>query len=181
MQKKKSKNQTWIDVKRSVRKLEVSQLVELIKDLYQLSDENKNFLRARFQAGSATLRKYKKIISESLYPDIFEDDDDFDYEKANKTIEAYAKATNDNRGTADLMIYFVEFGNKITLDYGDINERFYNELVEMYREAIKSVRKLPKSKQAAFRKRLKKIMNSADGIGWGYYDDLCHFYYETFE
>ena len=84
MQKKKSKNQTWIDVKRSLRKIEVSQLVELIKDLYQLSDENKNFLHARFQAGRATSSKYKKIISESLYPDIFEDDDDFDYERANK-------------------------------------------------------------------------------------------------
>ena len=181
MQKKKSKNQTWIDVKRSVKKLEVSQLVELIKDLYQLSDENKNFLHARFQSGSVSLSKYKKIIYDSLYPDIFEDDDDFDYESANKAIEAYSKATNDNRGTADLMIYFVECGNKFTLDYGDINERFYNELVEMYRGAIKSVRKLPKSKQATFRKRLEKIMNSADGIGWGYYDDLCHFYYEAFE
>ena len=24
-------------------------------------------------------------------------------------------------------------------------------------------------------------MKSADGIGWGYYDDLCHFYFEAFE
>ena len=79
------------------------------------------------------------------------------------------------------MIYYVECGNKFTLDYGDINERYYDELVEMYRRAIKSVRELPKSKQATFRKRLEKIMNSADGIGWGYYDDLCHFYHETFE
>ena len=79
------------------------------------------------------------------------------------------------------MIYYVECGNKFTLDYGDINESFYDALVEMYKKAIKSVRKMPKGKQDRFRERLEKIMKSADGIGWGYYDDLCHFYYEAFE
>ena len=79
------------------------------------------------------------------------------------------------------MIYYVECGNKFTLDYGDINEAFYDALIEMYQKAIKTVMKLPKSKQAPLRKRLKNIMDSADGIGWGYYDDLCHFYHEAFE
>jgi hypothetical protein len=51
----------------------------------------------------------------------------------------------------------------------------------MYEKAIKAVLRLPKSKQAPLRKRLKNIMESANGIGWGYYDGLCHFYYEAFE
>ena len=79
------------------------------------------------------------------------------------------------------MIYYVECGNKFTLDYGDINEAFYDSLIEMYEKAVKAVCKLPKNKKEFFRKRLEKIMISADGIGWGYYDDLCHFYYEAFE
>jgi len=176
MKRQKSKKPTWIDVKRSVKDIENSNLIELLKDLYELSDENKNFLHARFLAGSSSLSKYKKIISDSLYPDIFDEKDDFNFGKANKAIEAYAKATNDSEGIADLMIYYVECGNKFTLDYGDINEAFYDALVKMYAKAIKAVCKMPKKKQEPFRKRLEKIMKSADGIGWGYYDDLCYYY-----
>ena len=181
MKKHKSKKPTWIDVKRSINNFEVSQIIELVKDLYQLSDENKNFLHARFLAGSSSLSKYKKIISDSLYPDIFDEEDDFNFDKANKAIEAYAKATIDNEGVADLMVYYVECGNKFTLDYGDINEAFYDAIVEMYEKAVKAIRKMPRKKQESFRKRLEKIMKSADGIGWGYYDDLCHFYYQAFD
>jgi len=79
------------------------------------------------------------------------------------------------------LIYYVECGNKFTLDYGDINELFYDALIEMYGKAIEKVRKMPKKNQEPFRKRLEKIMKSADGIGWGYHDDLCHLYYESFQ
>jgi hypothetical protein len=181
MPKKKSKKPAWIDVKRSIINIEVSQTVELVKELYQLSDENMNFLHARFLGGTTSLKKYRKVILDSLYTDVLDDDDNFEFEKADKAIKTYAKATKDNEGVADLMIYYVECGNKFTLDYGDINEAFYDALIKMYEKAIKSVYKMPKRKQEPFRRRLEKIMKSADGIGWGYYDDLCQFYYGAFE
>jgi len=181
MKKQKLKKPTWIDVKRSIKDIENSNLIELVKDLYELSDENKNFLHARFLDGTASSKKYREIILNSLYLDVLDDNDNFDFEKADSAIAAYEKATNNNEGVADLMIYYVERGNKFTLDYGDINEAFYHTLIEMYERAVKTVCKLPKNKQEPFRKRLKKVMKSADGIGWGYYDDLCHFYYEKFE
>jgi len=55
MKRQKSKKPAWIDVKRSVKDIENSNLIELLKDLYELSDENKNFLHARFLAGSSSL------------------------------------------------------------------------------------------------------------------------------
>jgi hypothetical protein len=181
MKNQKSEKPTWIDVKNSIKGIEFSRLVELVKELYQLSDENKNFLHARFNGGDDSLKKYRKIILDSLYTDVLDDDNNFDFERADTAIKTYAKATNDKEGIADLMIYYVECGNKFTLDYGDINEVFYDTLVEMYEKAIKAVCKMPNKKQDPFRKRLEKIMKSADGIGWGYYDDLCHFYHEAFE
>ena len=181
MKKQKSKKPTWIDLKKSLKNIDSSKLIELLKELYLLSDENKNFLHARFNGSSASLQNYKKIILECLYEDPLDDNDNFDFDKADNAIMTYAKAANDNEGAADLMVYYVECGNKFTLDYGDINEAFYDALIEMYEEAIKNVLKLPKSKQAPLRKRLRNIMESANGIGWGYYDDLCHFYHEAFE
>ena len=181
MRKPKSKKLTWGDVKKSLKDFERPQLIELLKELYQLSNENKNFLHARFNESVASLGNYKKIILDCLYEDPLDDNDNFDFDEAGTAIKTYAKASNDNEGTADLMVYFVECGNKYTLDYGDINEAFYDALIEMYEKAIKTVLKLPKSKQSPLRNRLKNIMESADGIGWGYYDDLWHFYHEAFE
>jgi hypothetical protein len=66
------------------------------------------------------------------------------------------------------MIYYIECGNKFTLEYGDIDEVFYDTLIEMYEKAIDCVCKMPRRKQAPFRKRLEKIMKSSAGIGWGY-------------
>jgi hypothetical protein len=181
MPKKKSKKPTWIDVKRSINNNEASDMVELVKELYQISDENRNFLHARLIGGTTSLKKYRKIILDSLYTDVLDNDDNFDFEKADKAIQTYAKATKDTEGVADLMIYYVECGNKFILDYGDINEAFYDALIKLYEKAIESVCKMPKRKQEPFRNRLEKIMKSADGIGWKYYDDLCHFYHEGFE
>ena len=110
-----------------------------------------------------------------------EEEDAFDFDRADKAIEDYAKATGNNEGIAELMIYYVECGNKFTLDYGDINENFYDSLIEMYKKAVNLVYKIPKMKQEPFRKRLKKLLESADGIGWGYHDGLCDLYYEVFE
>jgi len=181
MKKQKTKKPTWIEVKKSIKNLEGAQFIELVKELYQLSEENKDFLHARFLGGTGSLKKYRKIILDFLYLDVLDDSDNFDFEKADNAIKNYAKATNDNEGIADLMIYYVECGNKFTLDYGDINEAFYDALVKMYAKAIKAVCKMPKKKQEPFRKRLEKIMKSSDGIGWGYYDDLCYYYSEAFE
>jgi hypothetical protein len=179
--KKKPKEPTWNDVKTSIKHLDPPALLNLLKDLYQLSKANKSFLHARFSIGDNPLQFYKKIIEDALYPDVFDKKSDFDFEGAGRAINEYSKATGDPQGIADLMIYYVEKGNKFTLDYGDIDEGFYDALVEMYGKAIKKVFELPQKTQDAYRHRLKKIMKSSDGIGWGYHDGLEDSYFEAFQ
>ena len=171
-----------MDVKKTIRNFEHSQLIGIVKDLYQLSEENKIFLDACCLGGDESVQRYKKVILKCLYPDApAEKEEYFDFDRADKAINDYAKATGDDSGTADLMIYYVECGNKFTLEYGDIDEVFYDALIKMYEKATDRVCKMPKRKQEPFRKRLEKIMKSSDGIGWGYHDDLSHFYYEAFQ
>ena len=102
MKKHKSKKQIWIDVKRLIKDIENSDLIELVRDLYELSDENKNFLYARFLDSTTSLNKYRKIILDSIYPDVLDDNDNLDFKKADDAIKAYEKATGDNEGVADL-------------------------------------------------------------------------------
>jgi hypothetical protein len=78
------------------------------------------------------------------------------------------------------MIYFVECGNEFTLEYGDIDAKFYDSLLSMFSRAVEAVVKLPESEQESFRKRLWELTESSNKIGWGYHDGLCEEYYRAF-
>lgn len=162
-----------------LERLDQADLLALISDLYRLSNDNKDFLHARFAVGGDVLAPYKKVIKECMHPDIM--NESVRIPRAKQAIRDYSKAVSDVKGEAELLTYFVECGNKFTLDYGDINEEFYDTLMEIFSEAIKKVLTLPAHEQDHFRKRLKKIMLSSNGIGWGYHDGLCDEYYGLFK
>ena len=151
----------------------------MVSDLYYLSKENKAFLHARFAVGGDTLAPYKKTISACMYPDVYTNKP-IEVSKAKKAISSYSKAVGDALGEAELMTFFVECGNKFTLDFGDIDEAFYAALNRMYRRAIDKVLSLPGEQRDEFQGRLEAIMTSSSNIGWGYHDTLCDDYCEAF-
>jgi hypothetical protein len=179
MKSGKKQTPSWSDVKTAIASLDQSDLLDLISDMYHLSKDNKDFLHTRFSIGDDLLTPYKKIIHECMHPDIL--NEPIRMLRAKRAISDYSKAIRNAKGEAELLTYFVECGHKFTLYYGDIDEDFYDSLVEVYAQAIKKVLTLPVREQDDYRKRLKKIMISADGIGWGYHDGLCDEYYEVFQ
>jgi hypothetical protein len=179
MRNKKKQTPSWSDVKKAIESLGEQGLLELISDIYNLSKNNKDFLHTRFSIGDDVLAPYKKIIKECMYPDI--PNESVRILRAKRAISDYSKAIRDTKGEAELLTYFVECGHKFTLYYGDIDEDFYDSLMEVYGQAIKKVLTLPDHEQGNFRERLKKIMLSSDGIGWGYHDGLCDDYYGSFK
>jgi hypothetical protein len=176
---KKPKKPTWSDVKRTLAGFDRSELLGIIGDLHRLSPANRDFLNARFSIGANPQKPYKKIIKESLYPEVMSKKP-IRISPAKQAISAYAKAVGDAKGTAELMVYFVECGNQCTLDYGDIDEPFYDALISMYGRALDKVLELPEEEQEPLRERLQRIMESSSGIGWGYHDALCDLYEDTF-
>ena len=179
MAKRKKTGPAWSDVKSAVSSLEQKQLVELVRDLYRLSKKNQAFLAARFSLGEDPLAPYKKTIRDSMYPDVMKDKP-VQIAKAKRAISDYSQAVGDPVGEAELMILFVECGNSFTVEYGDIDEDFYNALTLMYRRTIEKVLSLAEGQHGAFKERLREIMESSSGIGWGYHDELCHDFYEAF-
>jgi len=177
--KNKSNNPTWSDVKLAVVDLNQKQLLKLVADLYRFSKENQAFFHARFGVGDDPLAPYKKTIDECMYPDAYRNKP-IQISKAKKAISSYSKAVDDPLGEIELMVFFVECGNNFTVDFGDIDEGFYDALNLMYQQAIQKVLSLPEEQQRDFKERLEKIMTSASGIGWGYYDMLCDDYYSAF-
>jgi len=78
------------------------------------------------------------------------------------------------------MVFHVECGNNFTLSYGDIDEEFYDSVLDMYEQAIETVQELSIDEQKGFRERLYEIMESASFIGWGYADGLSGLYHKAF-
>lgn len=159
--------------------LDAKKLVELAGDLYRLSKENRDFFHARFSVGQDQLAPYKKTIEECMYPNVYRDKP-IQISKAKRAISSYSKAVADPVGEAELMTFFVECGNRFTVQFGDIDEDFYDALNLMYKRAIGKVLSLPAEERGEFRDRLEEIMTSSSGIGWGYHDELCHDFYEAF-
>jgi len=177
--KQKQRAPTWSEVKSKVVKLDQKQLIQIVGDLYRLSKENQEFLNARFGVLDDPLAPFKKSIEESMYPDIYRDKP-IQISKAKAAIRRYSKAVGDISGEAELKTFFVECGNRFTVEYGDIDEGFYNALNLMYKEAIDKILILPVEQRDDFRERLEEIMESSRNIGWGYHDELREDYYNAF-
>ena len=170
---------TWSGVKAKLAALEAKELLSLVGDLYRLSKENQAFLDARCAASADPLQHYKKIISDSLYPDV-QKNKPIQIAKAKRAVSDYKKAAADPQGEVELMVYFVEQGNDCTLDYGDIDGPFYDALILMYGRAVDQLLSLPKNAREPFRRRLAAILNSAAHIGWAYPDELRDHYKRGF-
>jgi hypothetical protein len=179
MTKTKGRGPSWVDVKESIASLDTSELIQLIASLHRLSKGNRDFLHARFSIGDDPIGPYRKVIENCMYPDVFKNKP-IQISRAKKAINEYSKALGDAKGEAELMTYFVECGNQLTVEFGDIDEGFYDALLRMYARAINKVLALPEEEQHEFRERLKTIMVTSNKIGWGYHDGLCEQYCEAF-
>jgi hypothetical protein len=178
MPRKEQPKSSWSVVKSAISGFDREGLLVLIRDMCSLSASNRHFVDARLSLGQDPLVHYKEVVAECMYPDVFRNRP-IQISKAKKAISEYRKAARDARGELELMIYFVECGNQLTLDYGDIDEGFYDALVHMYARAIKATRDLPAPEQQSFRDRLRKLAESSDRIGWGYHDGLCDAYFSA--
>ena len=164
----------WIDVKKEIATLSQPELVELVKALFDHSNDNKLLLASRFSSqplGEDAIAPYRKRIVDQFFPTR-------GYGKAGlgearKAIREYKKATSDLLGTAELMMVYVEQGTEYTNSYGDITEAFYISMESVLEELTKLLSS-PQGRglYLAFKGRLRKLAHDASKIGWGYGDEV---------
>ncbi|GDX39824.1 hypothetical protein LBMAG21_01160 [Armatimonadota bacterium] len=164
----------WVEIKKEVSSLNQAELIELVKNLFDQSHENKLFLASRFSSqppGEDAIAPYRKRIVDQFFPAR-------GYGKAalgeaRKAIREYKKATSDLLGTAELMMVYVEQGTEYTNSYGDITEAFYISMESVLEELTKLLSS-PQGRglYLAFKGRLRKLEHDAGDIGWGYGDEV---------
>lgn len=166
----------WTEVKKVLANKEPKELLALIKDLYSLNQQNKTFIQTKYSLVDP-IEPYKEIIEESLSLDYKKP---IDLARGKKAISQYRKAVGDPKGILELMVFYVECGNDLTVEYGDIDEKFYYSLESMFEKALQTLSKSDKETIEEYLPRLQDIVKKAEGIGWGYYDTILELLYEYF-
>lgn len=161
----------WTDVKAELAKFDRAGLVALIQDLYAAHPDNQAFLHARFGLGENVLVPYKETLSRWLWPDVLRNQDT-SVAKAKQTILSYKKAVGDPVGLAELMVFYCECAAGFCRDVSYEDEAYFNALVRMYEQALKTVATLSASDRNPLSARLYKVRTISHGFGYGVGDDM---------
>ncbi|MCK9364436.1 MAG: hypothetical protein M0P74_12665 [Syntrophales bacterium] len=161
----------WSATRQQIATWEKPALLALVKDLYENSDENRNFIHARCQTGEGggeALEKYRAKIVAQFFP--ARGDGKLKLGEARKAICDYRKATCNLAGTVELLMTYVENGARFTREYGDIDERFYDSVESALEELADLLHAEAREMYPQLRDRLTRVERMTDGIGWGFHD-----------
>lgn len=169
---KAKKPASWSKVKSSLSSLDRAGLVGVIRDLYETSESNRRFLRARFVPEAATLGEYRRVVSTAVFPDPMSQRP-VRFRDAAAAIADYKRSTGDPAGIVDLLLTFVEAGTEQAADFGYGDEKYFATLERKVAEAVSMLDGLPKEAQEQSVDRLILLGRYQDKIGWGYGDFLA--------
>jgi len=170
------KKKTKITLKSYLSQFSKEQLVGQVLELNKKFKEVKDYYEFSVNPDiSAKKEKVKVAILECFYP---KRGYKLRLKDARKVISDFKKISPDEESLADAMVYYVECGVQFTNDFGDIDEPFYNSIAGMFRDACKLA--VANGLANRFKERAEKIMNDADGIGWGFHEELADIYYNYF-
>ena len=158
------------------------ELLGLLEDIYHLGEEARLYLDTKVLGKPEKPMAYKSIIKGALSADLAYGED-LEWDKADKAIKNFRLASpDDTEGLAELLVYYVEVANQFTLDYGDVDEGYYESIEESFQEAVDHLLMMDRERQEVtpYVLRLRAIVHSTDGIGWGYHDALYAKYCEAF-
>jgi len=172
MTKPQSKSQpTWNDVKAKLVEFDRPALLDLVHDLYAAHKDNRAFLHARFGLGVDVLEAYKETIERWVWPDPFRNQDT-SVSKAKQAISDYKKAVGDPAGLTELMVFYCEHAAGYCRDIGFQEEGFFDALVRMFEQALKSANTLPADGRDSYIARLDHVREIGHDFGYGVGDAM---------
>ena len=162
---------TWTDVKAKLDAFDRAGLVDLLHDLYAAHKDNQAFVHARFGLGENVLEPYMKTLARWLWPDPFRNQDT-SVSKAKQAISHYKKAVGDPTGLTELMVFYCEQAAGYCQDIGYQEEGFFDALVRMFEQAVKSANMLPTDGRENLIARLDRVRQISHDFGYGVGDDM---------
>src|SRR5215472_13843334 len=132
---------TWTDVKAKLASFDRLGLLGLIQDLYAAHKDNQTFLHTRLGLGGDILTPYKERLDRWLWPDVMRNQD-ASVIKAKQAISSFKKAVADPAGLAKLRVFYGKCAGGFCNDVEYLDEAYSNEMVRMFKQALKTIAKL---------------------------------------
>jgi hypothetical protein len=157
---------SWTDVKTRLEALDRRGLVGLVHDLYEANTANRRFLQARLLPLPNAVEKYRKLVTEAVFPDPFSQRR-VSLRDGTAAITEYRRSTGDVSGTVDLMLTFIEAGTEQAADLGYGDENYFATLENKVDAVAKAWPVLSGEERTRVSARLDWVRKRAQAIGWG--------------
>lgn len=167
----KKTSPSWIDVKANLADHDRAGLLGLVQDLYAASKDNQAFLHARLHLGDGVLKPYKNTMARWLWPDMFKNQNT-SVAKAKKAIADYKKAVGRADELAELMVFYCEQASGFCSDVGLQDEGYFDAMVRMFEQALKTTNSMPAAQRPVLWARLDAVRQQCHNIGYGVGDDM---------
>jgi hypothetical protein len=162
---------TWVDVKAKLAGFDREALLALLQNLYAADKNNQAFLHARFGLDEDALHPYKKTIDRWLWPDVFRQQNT-SVSNAKQAISDYKKALGDPEGVAELMVFYCERAAGFCRDVRDEDAAYFDALVRMFEQALKTTTNLAANVQSGLLSRLDRVRSICHEFGYDVGDDM---------
>jgi len=152
-------------------------------DLYKTFEVIREFYIARIEPKytDELVKKYKKVLAQQFCPQSNKlRFPKLNYSVARKAISDFKKINSNPSLIIDLQLTYVEYGVQCTLEYGDIDARFYDSMESMFRKTLKDMEK--NGLLDLFQSRCLAIQRDTSDLGWGFGDavtELCEEYFTS--
>lgn len=176
------KETNWDSVEQKLREKNYNELLQEMRKLYELSPGNRLFLETRCLGNSGSLQVSKEQIRNALTPDAL-GNEDMNWEVADRVILHYKLSNEDEKGVAELMVYYIEIASQYTLDKGgDGDDGYYESLEELFEGAVEHLKDMYNRNEdiGSFARRLGKIVDAAQVIRPDYHESLRRIFSEAF-
>ena len=167
------KKPTWNQVQKVLVRGESTELIGLIRELYDASPENQLLVQSKlfgFADIESVLKPYRERIVRQFY--VRRGDPRLDLKEARAAIREFKKATSSVAGTIELMLTYVEYGTSFAAEYGGVNSSFFSSLTSVCGEMANLLYGEGRELYPRFRERIQKLADYSGRIGWGYGDFL---------
>ena len=167
----KKSTPSWSDVKTKLVDFDRAGLLGLLQDLYAANKDNQTFLHTRLSLGDDVLKPYKASIDRWLWPNVIKNQDT-SVAKAKKTITDYKKAIGQAEGLAELMVFYCERAAGFSMEVGLQDEGYFDALVRMFEQALKTIAGLADALRQPLWDRLDAVRHTSHNFGYGVGDDM---------
>ncbi|MBP1918004.1 DUF6155 family protein [Youngiibacter multivorans] len=177
-----TKQMTVTELKKRLKGMEQPELIDLISGLYKANGMVKEILNSRFSGEgyqAEVLEAYKQKLMSEFFPKNMRKMPSL---KAAKSYVSDFKKIGPDEMVMDLTLYYVECGTEFTNTFGDMDAKFYQDMVRMFEEFAHQLNvNGTKENYETLKKRIRKLVHNASGIGWGYSEAIFEIYADIYK